>query len=301
MFRIDMRDSIREWKEISPDLTRGDTILGNRYPAITSIAQSDLDPLRLYAGTQDGLIWTTADGGLFWENITDGTPGFYVTSITCSTIHPDGVIVTYSGYRDNDHQPYIFRSENAGLEWNAIQSDLPMMGVNSFYILPGWNDAILFAATDGGVYVSLDAGSGWERLGSNFPYMPVYDLDFNPVANTLIAATFSRGIMTFPIEELDLVSSTRNPGATMLSGVQIYPTIVQNHLTLDFTNFSGQRGNATVPFLSTSGELIYSSQVVVEVGKKDEIVLDRRFSPGLYLVNVKLGNANAVSKIMVVE
>jgi hypothetical protein len=72
-------------------------------------------------------------------------------------------------------------------------------------------------------------------------------------------------------------------------------------LTLDFTNFSGQRGNATVQFLSTSGELIYSSQVVVEVGKKDEIVLDRRFSPGLYLVNVKLGNANAVSKIMVVE
>ena len=111
MFRMDMRDTSREWREISPDLTRGEMLLGSRYPAITSIAQSELDEMRLYAGTQDGLLWTTGDGGLNWTNITEGTPGFYVTSITCSTIHPQGVIATYSGYRDNDHQPYIYRSE----------------------------------------------------------------------------------------------------------------------------------------------------------------------------------------------
>lgn len=189
---MDMRDTSRVWHEISPDLTRGDTILGSRYPAITSIAQSSLDEMRLYAGTQDGLLWTTADGGLNWTNITDGTPGFYVTSITCSTINPEGVIATYSGYRDNDHQPYIYRSEDAGANWDPIQSDLPMMGIKYSHILPDWNDTVLFAS-HGGVYLSQDAGETWERVGSNMPYMPVYDLDYNPIENTLIAATL-RGL-----------------------------------------------------------------------------------------------------------
>ncbi|MGB3077564.1 MAG: hypothetical protein WBB31_00685, partial [Saprospiraceae bacterium] len=85
VFRIDMRDTIPVWMSISPDLTRGETILGSRYPAITAIAQSDLDENRLYAGTQDGKIWTSPDGGVNWTDITDGTPGYYVTSITCST------------------------------------------------------------------------------------------------------------------------------------------------------------------------------------------------------------------------
>ena len=75
VYKLDMRDSSRTWINISPDLTRGDTILGTRYPCITAIAQSDLDEMRLYAGTQDGKIWTTPDGGLNWIDITEGTPG----------------------------------------------------------------------------------------------------------------------------------------------------------------------------------------------------------------------------------
>ena len=97
-------------------------------------------------------------------------------------------------------------SEDAGQNWIPLGVNMPLLGVNSFYILPGWNDEVLFAATDGGVYVSFNAGNVWERLGTDFPYMPVYDIDYNPVKNTIVAATFSRGIMTFPVDELDLVS-----------------------------------------------------------------------------------------------
>jgi hypothetical protein len=253
MFRMDMRDTLREWHEISSDLTRGDTILGSRYPAITSIAQSPLDEMRLYAGTQDGFLWTTADGGITWTNITDGTPGFYVTSITCSTIHPEGVIATYSGYRDNDHQPYIYRSEDAGANWDPIQSDLPMMGVNSLYILPEWNDAVLFAATDGGVYLSQDAGETWERVGSNMPYMPIYDLDYNPVENTIIAATFSRGIMTFPVDELDLVNSTDGVETESTGAFDIYPTCVNDRIYIVPSEGNTERQKFNVRIYSMDG------------------------------------------------
>jgi len=253
VFRIDMNDTMRVWKEISPDLTRGDTILGNRYPCITAIAQSDLDPLRIYAGTQDGLLWTTTDGGANWTNITDGTPGFYVTSITCSGINPEGVIATYSGYRDNDHEPYIYRSEDAGVHWDPIQSDLPMMGVNNLFLLPGWNDTVLFAATDGGVYVSQDAGEIWSRIGSNMPYMPVYDLDYNPVENTLIAATFSRGIMTFPMDELDLVNSTEGVETASINPFDIYPTCIDDKLFVTPKGLTTDKKNFSVRLFSMNG------------------------------------------------
>lgn len=288
MFRMNMQDSIREWKEISPDLTRGDTILGNRYPAITAIAQSDLDSMRIYAGTQDGLIWTTADGGLNWTNITDGTPGFFVTSITCSTVNPEGVIATYSGYRDNNHQPYIYRSENAGVLWEPIIAELPMMGVNNLYILPGWNDDVLFAATDGGVYVSRDAGFKWERLGSNMPYMPVYDIDYNPAENKIIAATFSRGIMTFPVEELDLVSSTR-PGDQVSNelDVHLYPTITSNQLFISCNDFDSNGEDLQVSIYDMEGKMIRSqTEHSDEVHK---VTFTDKSSPGLYVAKVQSG------------
>jgi WD40 repeat protein len=285
---MNMQDSIREWKEISPDLTRGDTILGNRYPAITAIAQSDLDSMRIYAGTQDGLIWTTADGGLNWTNITDGTPGFFVTSISCSTVNPEGVIATYSGYRDNNHQPYIYRSENAGVLWEPIIAELPMMGVNNLYILPGWNDDVLFAATDGGVYVSRDAGFKWERLGSNMPYMPVYDIDYNPAENKIIAATFSRGIMTFPVEELDLVSSTR-PGDQVSNelDVHLYPTITSNQLFISCNDFDSNGEDLQVSIYDMEGKMIRSqTEHSDEVHK---VTFMDKSSPGLYVAKVQSG------------
>jgi photosystem II stability/assembly factor-like uncharacterized protein len=285
MFRIDMHDTLREWQVISPDLTRGETILGNRYPAITAIAQSELDEMRLYAGTQDGLLWTTADGGLTWTNITEGTPGFYVTSISCSTIHPEGVIATYSGYRDNDHQPYIFRSEDAGSSWEPIHSDLPMMGVNNLFILPGWNDAVLFAATDGGVYVSQDAGEQWSRIGSNMPYMPVYDLDYNPVANTLIAATFSRGIMTFPIEELDLVSSIDEEVIADSEAFEIFPTCVDSKVFVKPAEKTSATSTYTIHLYSMNGVQVAFQKGYGPEGCSMEIPV--ALQSGTYLVSVE--------------
>lgn len=299
MFRMDMRDTLREWQEISGDLTRGDSIFGNRYPAITSIAQSPLDEMRLYAGTQDGLLWTTPDGGLTWTNITDGTPGFYVTSITCSTINPEGVIATYSGYRDNDHQPYIYRSEDAGANWDPIQADLPMMGVNSLYILPDWNDAVLFAATDGGVYLSQDAGDSWERVGSNIPYMPVYDLDYNPIENTLIAATFSRGIMTFPVDELDLVNSTQLASGALDFPVSVFPTLVRDQFTVDFSASGLVAGNVHITLMNSDGAVVHQQRFEELTDNQVQVNLDRGLAPGLYFVNIQTPSGYGISKIMV--
>lgn len=257
VFKLDMSLDIKEWTPISPDLTKQQTILSGRYPALTAIAQSALDSLRMYAGTQDGLVWTTGDGGMNWTNITDGTPGSFVTSIEASTIDTEGVFVTFSGYRENDHNPYIFQSDDAGLKWKALGDDLPLMAVNNIFIMPESEDTILIAGTDGGVYVSFDKGDQWDRVGTNMPYFPVYDVDYNPVQQTIIAATFARGIMTFPVEELQIETGTHDVVENSLA-VNIYPTLVTHEIFVDVQdeNLSGK--NLVFSLLDQNGRVLES-------------------------------------------
>ena len=295
VFTINMKDSLREWYTISPDLTKGDTILGNRYPTITAIAQSPLDSLRLYAGTQDGLIWTTDNGGTDWLNITDGTPGMFVTSIQCSHVKPQGVFATYSGYRDNHHQPYIFKSENAGLDWIPIAEDIPMMGVNNLFIMPSSEDTIMLVGTDGGVYVTFDEGLNWDRVGSNMPYFPVYDIDYNPVDNKIIAATFSRGIMTFPLDELQLETSVE-PDIALEDVVEIWPTISDGTFNIKWDSGMSAGLPIEVSFVDGSGKVLEKRMIFNE--DKNEFRLSRPYSPGLYYFKLHSGNQYATKAVI---
>ncbi len=283
VYRINMNDTVREWHNISPDLTRGEIILGNRYPSITALAQSALDEDRIYAGTQDGKLWTTADGGDNWIDISEGTPGWIVTSISTSTIDAQTVFVTVSGYRENDHTPYIYRSDNAGADWTSLGSDIPMLGVNSFMILPDWNDDVLFAATDGGVYVSQDAGVNWERVGTNFPHMPVYDLEFNPVTNEIVAATFSRGLMTFPVDELDLVNAVEPE--VPVSQIQVYPTFARENVIIDFGT-SERKDITQITIVNSAGVPLYSQDREFNSIDKMEIKLSTSWASGIYFLMI---------------
>ncbi|MGB3078403.1 MAG: hypothetical protein WBB31_04935, partial [Saprospiraceae bacterium] len=255
---------------------------------------------RLYAGTQDGKIWTSPDGGVNWTDITDGTPGYYVTSITCSTKNPQGVVATYSGYRDNDHTPYIYKSNNGGEQWTSLGANAPMLGVNNLMLLPGWNDEIIFAATDGGVYVSFNSGFSWDRMGTNFPYMPVYDIDFNPVENTIVAATFSRGLMTFPVEELDLVSGVK-PGYnnSSLSEISVYPTIIEDHITIDFEKYHGDMDRFIISLVNVSGMVIDEFKIDRASKVRMNLKFDKNIPQGAYFIQIsKQGHSMIYSRIV---
>lgn len=301
VFRINMNDTIREWTAISPDLTKGIVILGDRLPAITALAQSVVDSNRLYAGTQDGKLWTTGDGGENWIDLSNGVPDHFVTSITTSTTVAEGVYVTYSGYRNNDHAPYIYTSHNAGQSWSSLGANIPMLGVNSLFILPGYNDEILFAGTDGGVYVSLDRGNMWERLGTNFPYMPVYDIAYNPVTNNIVAATFSRGLMTFPIEELDIVSAVDlAEQSSILDDISIYPTIIENIIYLDFKAVKHDATDFKVSLISNGGNIILEKQISTFDARVTSVSVPENIPPGIYFISISTGK-EIISKPIVIQ
>lgn len=297
VYQINMQDTEWFWIPISLDLTRGESILGGRYPAITAIAVSPLDPNRLYAGTQDGLLWTTNDGGMNWSEITEGTPGFFVTSITCSTIEPEGVIVTYSGYRDNDHQPYIFRSHTAGDTWTPIMSDLPLMGVNNLFILPGSNDEILLVGTDAGVYVTFDGGAKWERVGNNMPYMPVYDIDYNPVLDKIIAATFSRGIMSFPVEELEETTAAQSAGQLTQQAIHIYPTVIRDHFYYEMATDPFSAASTQLRLLDVRGTPLETFEMSGRA--KGRVSLAGHYPAGVYFFEWRHDHFRAIQKVLI--
>lgn len=232
------------FQPISEQLTDSVT-LATRYHTITTLAESPIEAGLLYAGTVDANVWRTDDDGNNWTDITAGLPERYVTDVKGSPTHADWVYVTHSGYKDNDFLPRIHRSKNRGTDWEDISNDLPDLALNDVFILPEHEDSILFVATDGGIYASLNSGQNWNRLGTNMPYVPVYDLELNVANNTLMAGTFARSIMTYPIDSLlfmepqDTSVATQNT-VDIKMDLQIYPNPASDQLNILFPGYSGK-------------------------------------------------------------
>jgi len=160
---------IPNWIPISEDLTDGP--IYERSQSISTISQSPINQNYLYAGTMDANVWRSLDQGTTWEAIHNTLPERSVTDVVASPDKVSTVFVTYSGYKDNDFTPHIFKSDDAGDTWTS-------------------NDQILFVATDGGVYGTLNGGLQWERLGTNMPVIAAYDLTWNTTLNTLVIDAF---------------------------------------------------------------------------------------------------------------
>jgi photosystem II stability/assembly factor-like uncharacterized protein len=203
------------------DLTDGN-LLGSRFHTISTLSESPLVAGRLFVGTSDANVWRVEmpSGGA--TNITAGLPERYVTSVVGSSVQPDRVFVTHSGFRDDDPIPHIHRSDNLGSTWTDISGDLPQLPVNQLFIVPGYGDSVLCAATDAGVYVTYNGGTNWVALGVGMPSVPIFDFAYHPVRRELIAGTFGRGVWTYPLDSIRGQASQ----PTMVGGLQsIFETI----------------------------------------------------------------------------
>lgn len=188
------------WLSISPDLTDG-IIFGSNFHTISTVNESPLDSNVIYAGTTDGNVWVSTNYGTGWTDITDTLPDRYVTSVKPSPVDSATAFVTHSGYKDNDFFPHIHKTTDYGTTWQDISGDLPPLAINDLYIYPT-NDSIIFVATDGGVYGTLNSGTDWKRVGANMPFVAVYDLEIDTTQNLLVAGTFGRSLYTYPLDSI---------------------------------------------------------------------------------------------------
>ncbi|MFZ4427811.1 MAG: VPS10 domain-containing protein [Saprospiraceae bacterium] len=192
---------VPQWAPISPDLTDGNRY-GSLFHTISTLAESPLDSTLLYAGTTDGNVWRGSSTPGSWIPLTRGLPDRYVTAVRASPNFRDYVYTCFSGYKDNEFLPHLYRSKDRGETWENISAGLPPVGVNNLLVLRGYADRVLIAATDAGVYASINAGITWDRLGQNMPAVAIYDLAFNELKKTLIAGSYGRSMFSYPLEPL---------------------------------------------------------------------------------------------------
>ena len=186
------RDGGNSWQIISPDLTRedpgvpatlgpfiaDDPAKGKHRGVIYSVAPSPKDVNLIWAGTDDGLIQVTRDGGKNWENVTpkELTPWSKLAQMDASHFDTAIAYAAVNRFRLDDLHPYIYRTHDGGMTWQKIVSGLPdHEPVNTVREDP-FRPSLLFAGTERGVYVSWDDGDHWQSLKMNLPPTSIRDL-----------------------------------------------------------------------------------------------------------------------------
>lgn len=192
------------WQRISDDLTHDDPERYGDIPfqTIYSIAESPLRFGLLYAGTDDGRVHVTRDGGREWTEITgDLSEDRFIAEIVASAHDEATVYLVQNGKRDDDFEPYVWKSTDYGATWNSIGDGIPSGPVNVIEEDPE-RRGLLYAGTDLGAYVSFDDGASWYALAEGLPDTFVQDLTIQPEHDLLIAATHGRGMFALDLRPL---------------------------------------------------------------------------------------------------
>jgi photosystem II stability/assembly factor-like uncharacterized protein len=179
------------------------------YGQIITISESPLLKGILYAGTDDGNLQVSRDGGETWKNVSDAIPelpdNIYCSRVVASN-HAEGrVYATFDGHRYDDYSVYVYASEDFGESWSSIVSNLPDGHTLNVIREHPRRESLLFAGGELGVYASFDRGKEWHRLEGQFPTVPVDDIAIHPRDNDLILGTHGRSIWVLddmgPIEQ----------------------------------------------------------------------------------------------------
>jgi len=215
------------WTAISPDLTtnanRDDistlgvkgsdiTIAKNdgiqAWPTIVSFAESPKRAGLLYAGTDDGNLQVTRDGGKNWTNVADRIPGLpkgiWVSEVVPSRYDEATVYATFDGHRQSDFDTHIFVSSDTGQTWRSAAGDLSGEVVKTLTEDPK-NPDVLYVGTETGLFVSTDRAKSWTRIKANLPTVRIDEITIQPRDNAMILATHGRALWILdhlePIQE----------------------------------------------------------------------------------------------------
>ncbi|MCX6565036.1 MAG: glycosyl hydrolase [Candidatus Aminicenantes bacterium] len=203
------------WTQISPDLTRNifrlsRPILGktwsidalwdhgamSMFSTISTISESALAEGLIYAGTDDGLIQVTEDGGKSWRKI-DRLPGvpenFFVNEIKASRTDKDTVFAVVDSHKTGDYSPYLLRSDDRGRTWVSIAGDLPARTIVWTVAQDFVKKDLLFAGTEFGIFNTLDGGKRWLKMTGGLPTISFRDIEIQERENDLVGASFGRG------------------------------------------------------------------------------------------------------------
>ncbi|MFN7117069.1 MAG: VPS10 domain-containing protein [Saprospiraceae bacterium] len=209
----------QSWEVISPDLTRADpeTMKSSGgpitqdntgveyYANLFAIAESPQEPGVIWAGSDDGLLHLTRDGGKTWTNVTP--PGPRLNMMNCIDVNPfvkGGAYVAATHYKFGDYTPYLYKTTDYGKTWTVITAGIDKNHYTRAIRADPKKQGLLYAGTEWGMYISFDDGKNWQPFQLNLPITSIADLHIRD--NMLIAATHGRSFWMIddltPLQEL---------------------------------------------------------------------------------------------------
>ncbi|WP_367390112.1 glycosyl hydrolase [Lewinella sp. LCG006] len=199
-------DGGKSWEIISPDLTRNDpSKLGSSggpitqdntsveyYCTVFAAAESTHEAGVIWAGSDDGLLHITRDGGKNWSNVTPkGMPEWMMfNSVEIDPFRKGGAYVAGTRYKLGDYTPYLYHTTDYGATWKLITKGIDKLHFTRVLRADPERDGLLYAGTESGMYISFDNGTNWQPFQLNMPMVPITDLTIKN--NNLIAATQGR-------------------------------------------------------------------------------------------------------------
>ncbi|MDQ2918909.1 MAG: sialidase, partial [Verrucomicrobiota bacterium] len=216
-FLFRSRDHGQHWDRISPDLTTNDpekqkqeqsggitvdNSAAEMHTTIYSISESPKDKNLIWAGTDDGNLQITRDGGKTWTNVVGNIPDLpknsWVSWVQASNYQPGTAYATFDRHTFGDHTAYVYKTADFGKTWQPLVSPKELSGIQGYaHVIK--EDVVkpdlLFLGTEFGLYISVDGGKNWAQFkGNHFPAVAVRDIAIQPRDNELVLATHGRGI-----------------------------------------------------------------------------------------------------------
>ncbi len=228
-------DEGQSWQVISPDLTRNDTAKQiasggpltkdntsiEYYDTIFTVMESPVQAGTIWAGSDDGLVHVTRDGGKNWANVTPPKSmlpeWIQINSIEASPNDPATAYVAATMYKWDDYKPYLYKTSDYGKSWTKITTGIPDNAFTRVIREDPNKKGLLYAGTETGLYVSFDDGAHWQSLQLNLPVVPITDLAIHKRDKDLVAATQGRAF--YILDDLPVLYQLMDAGD--MSGVNV--------------------------------------------------------------------------------
>ena len=280
-------DEGASWEEISPDLTRndpstlgpsggpitGDNVGTEYYGTIFAFAESPLHKGLFWAGSDDGLIHVSRDGGASWQNVTPADlPVWALISVIEPSPHdPATAYVAATRYKHDDFHPYFYKTTDYGATWTRITEGIADNDFSRVIRADPERRGLLFAGTEIGAHVSFDDGVHWQPLQFNLPAVPIHDLVIKE--GDLVAATHGRGFWV-----LDDISPLRQVAAAMRDEPAY---LFAPRPAIRYTQAGGYGGTASPGknYGSSGAFILTYREKELPTGEKTKIFLDAGQNP----------------------
>lgn len=301
-------DMGRTWTKISPDLTTNDALKYNteksgglsvdnsgaeKHCTIFTIAESPLNEKVIWAGTDDGNVQVTKDGGKTWTNVVANISGLpkntWCYHIEASTFGEGTAYAVFEGHAKNDYTPYAYKTTDFGKTWKSIITpdvDGFVRNIQEDFT----NENLLFLGTEKGLYITIDGGANWSHFTNKMPSVAVHYMELSTKTNSLVMATHGRGIII-----LDDISPLRQINQDVLSKdvhfFDLKPAVIEEQSSFGTTatelEFVGSNP-------SSSAQIIYYLKKRHTLGKMDLEIQDEQ---GNKIISLPAGKQKGINVV----